>query len=167
MYIFSQLFGLGAIIFLFAGYQQNIRIKFLMCKLSADVCWAGHYLLLSAYAGMIPNFVGIFREIIFISSEKHRWANNPLWLIVFLCINLILGAFNYNSLIDVFPIIASVFITISMWIKKLNITKILLSVACTLFLLYNYSIGSLIGVINETISIISIIIFFVRRKNNE
>lgn len=164
MYILSQIFGLGAMLSLFLSYQQNKREKFLFCKLGADVCWVGHYLLLGAFAGIIPNFVGVFREIIFMNSEKHRWADSPIWLIAFLCINIVLGFCNYDVCIDALPIIASVFVTVSMWIKKLNLTKLMITVACALFWVYNFYIGSIVGVINETLSIISIIIFFVRRK---
>lgn len=166
MYILSQIFGLGAIIALFSSYQQNKRIRFLTCKLCADVCWVGHYFLLGAYAGIIPNFVGIFREVIFMNSEKHKWANSPLWLIGFLCLNLTLGIINYKTFIDILPIIASVFVTVSMWIKHLSTTKLTVSVACILFWIYNFFIGSLVGIASETISLISIILFFIRRKNN-
>ena len=160
MYILSQIFGLGAITFLFISFQQNKRINLLLCKLSADVCWSVHYFLLSAFAGL-------FREIIFMNSEKHKWADNPLWLVGFLCMNIVLGISNYNSPIDSFPIVASVFVTISMWIKNINFTKLIVSIACMLFWIYNFSIGSFAGIVSETISIISIIIFFIRRQIND
>ncbi len=166
MYILSQIFGLGAVASLFISYQQNKRTNFIACKLCADVCWVGHYFLLNAFAGIIPNFVGIFRELIFMNSEKHKWADSPLWLVGFMCLNLVLGMLNYNTYIDVLPIIASVFVTISLWIKNLSLTKLTVSVACILFWIYNFYIGSVVGVVNETISIISIIIFFMRRKIN-
>ncbi len=167
MYILSQIFGFGAVISLFISYQQKKRVGFLTCKLAADVCWTGHYFLLGAFAGMIPNFVGIFREIIFMNSEKRKWASSPLWLAGFLCLNLTLGIFNYSTYIDLLPIIASVFVTVSMWIKRLSLAKLTVSVACILFWIYNFSIGSLVGVTNESISLISISIFFIRRKDHE
>ena len=63
--IFAQLFGAVAMIFLFLIYQQKSRHRMLLAKLFADICWVIHYLILGATAGMIPNSVGIFREIVF------------------------------------------------------------------------------------------------------
>ena len=60
---------------LFIGYQQNERKKLVAAKLSADAFWVVHYLLLGGIAGMIPNFIGIFREIVFINRENKKWAD--------------------------------------------------------------------------------------------
>ena len=65
MNILAQLFGIGAMIALFSVYQQSERKKLIAAKLCADVCWVIHYLLLGGIAGMIPNFIGIFRELVF------------------------------------------------------------------------------------------------------
>lgn len=164
MYILSQLAGLCAVCSLLYSYQQKKRKNLLILKLAADISWVGHYLLLGAYAGIVPNFVGIFREMVFINSEKHKWANTPLWPAVFLCLNLTLGILSFDVPIDALPIIASVFVTISLWLKNPNFTKLLIIPACTLFLIYNLYIGSLVGAANETMSIVSIIIYFIRRK---
>ena len=70
MKLTAQIFGVGAMISLFIGYQQNERKKLVAAKLSADAFWVVHYLLLGGIAGMIPNFIGIFREIVFINREN-------------------------------------------------------------------------------------------------
>lgn len=67
MIIITQIFGIAAMIFLFMLYQQQNRKHLLVCKLCADFFWSVHYLFLGAYGGMIPNFVGIFRELVFVN----------------------------------------------------------------------------------------------------
>lgn len=70
MKLIAQIFGLLAMASLFLIYQQKKRKNMLLFKLSADVCWVIHYLCLGGIAGMIPNAVGIFREIIFLWRKR-------------------------------------------------------------------------------------------------
>lgn len=72
--LLAQIIGAGGMAFLFASYQQTTHKRLIACKLGADVMWVMHYLCLSAYAGAIPNFVGIFREVIFMQSDKKMGA---------------------------------------------------------------------------------------------
>lgn len=84
MNIFPQIFGIGAMICLFLIYQQKTRRKIIMLKLCTDICWGIHYFLLGATAGMIPNFVGIFRELIFIQRKDKKWAGSLIWPAIFI-----------------------------------------------------------------------------------
>lgn len=160
--ILSWIFGTGALLSLFLIYQQKERKKLLLCKLSADLCWVVHYLCLSAFGGAIPNFVGIFRELIFVKREDKRWANSILWPIFFIVLNLTLGVFTLSSPINLLPITVSVFVTVSLWLKNPVITKIISIPVSVAFLIYDILVGSYIGTLNETIAIVSIVISFVK-----
>ena len=162
MNIIAQIFGLGAMISLFLIYQQKKRNRLIIAKLSADIFWVAHYLCLGAVAGMIPNFVGIFREIIFINRKSKKWAGYFVWPVIFIIINWILGFRTFNSWYNLLPIIGSSFVTISLWIDNPKLTK-LISIPVSLgFLIYDAFVGSYIGIINEAIGICSIIIYFVK-----
>ena len=147
MNIVAQLFGLGAMVSLFLIYQQKSRNKLIIAKLSADIFWVAHYFCLGGTAGMIPNFIGIFRELIIIN-----------WL---------LGFRTFHSWYNLLPITASTFVTISLWIDNPKLTKIISIPISSAFLIYDIFIGSHIGVINETISICSIIIYFIKTKRRK
>lgn len=73
--IIAQLIGLGGTYMLFTLYQQKERKKLLLRKLCADVLWGIHFVMLGAWAGAIPNLMGIFRETVFLHSDK-KWANS-------------------------------------------------------------------------------------------
>lgn len=169
--LIPQLFGLLGMISLFCSYQQNRREVLIACKLSADVMWVLHYLTLGATGGAIPNFVGIFRELIFIQQSKHKWANSPVWPVLFILINFALAITTWKSPMSLLPITASAFVTISLWAKKTKITRIIGAPVSVCFIIYDISVGSWIGIINESIAIISIISSFIRndmkKKNNE
>ena len=143
---------------LFIGYQQNERKKLVAAKLSADAFWVVHYLLLGGIAGMIPNFIGIFREIVFINRENKKWADKVIWPVFFILVNLSLGIITMNSYINLLPIIASAFVTVSLCLKNPLLTKIIsFPVSCS-FLIYDIFVKSWVGVFNESISLISILI---------
>lgn len=163
MNIIINLCGIGAMVSLFLIYQQKSRKRMIICKLSADIFWIFHYFLLGAYAGMIPNFVGVFREIVFVNRKEKRWANSVLWCFLFIAFNLTLGIRTYSEWYDLLPIIASSFVTISLWLDNPDLTKLITLPVAGAFLTYNIFVSSYIGIINESISILSIIFYFTKK----
>ena len=166
----SIIFGIGAMLALFSIYQQKTRKGIILSKLTADVCWVVHYLCIGGVAGAIPNFVGIFRELVFVARKKYKWANVVVWPIVFILINFCLGLRTFSSPFNILPIAASAFVTILLWIDNPFLTKVLYIPVCASFMIYDIYIGSYIGIINEAISILSIIIFlikFIIKRRNE
>ena len=165
--ILVWIFGAGAMISLFTIYQQTKRKNLITAKLCADVFWVGHYLCLGGIAGMIPNFLGIFRELIFIRREKDKWANKIIWPIIFIILGWILGISTFKNAFNILPIAASSFVTISLWLKNPRFTKILSIPIAISFLIYDVFVFSYIGIINETLSICSIIISFYKERKSK
>ena len=167
----SIIFGIGAMIALFSIYQQKLRKGILISKLIADVCWVAHYLCIGGTAGAIPNLVGIFRELVFVNRKKHKWANLVLWPILFILINFCLGIRTFSSPINILPIAASALVTVLLWIDNPLLTKLLSLPVCASFMIYDFYIGSYVGMVNESISILSILIFlttyFIKRRKKQ
>ncbi len=160
--VLSWIFGAGAMLCLFLVYQQKKRSSLIKCKLGADICWSVHYFCLGGYGGMIPNFVGIFRELVFSQREKKKWANSPVIPVIFIIINWCIGILTFKNPINIMPIAASTFVTVSLWLKEPRLTKAISLPVSLTFLIYDLLIGSVIGAINESISIASIIISFTK-----
>lgn len=167
MKIIAQFFGIGAMISLFLIYQQKSRKNLIAAKLSADLFWVAHYLCLGGMAGMIPNAVGIFREVIFLYRKKHAWANLTVWPILFIVINWILGINTFNSVFNILPIAASTFVTVSLWIDNPRLTKLISLPVSIAFMTYDFYISSYVGVINETIGIMSIVLSFIKERKTK
>lgn len=162
--VIAQLLGIGAMVSLFLVYQQRERSKLIAAKLSADIFWVAHYLCLGGFAGMIPNLVGIFRELVFINRKSKKWASSVLWPVLFILINWGLGIRTFHSLYNVLPIAASTFVTISLWIDNPKLTKIISIPVSLAFLIYDIYAGSYVGVVNESIAIGSIIISLTKKE---
>lgn len=167
MNILAQVLGIGAMFSLFALYQQKSRKKILLAKLSADIFWVAHYLFLGGIAGMIPNAVGIFRELIFINRKKHKWASSAVWPMLFVLINWGLGISTFYSGFNILPIAASTFVTLSLWIDNPKLTKIISLPVSMAFMVYDCYTGSYVGVINETLAIASIMLSLSKERKTE
>lgn len=162
--IVAQILGIGVMISLFLIYQQKERKKMIAAKLSADIFWVAHYWLLRAPGGMIPNFVGIFRELVFINRKSKKWASLFIWPVIFILISWGLGIGTFNSWYNILPLTASTFVTISLWLDNPKLTKLMTVPISLAFLIYDIFVSSYIGIINESVSICSIIIYFVRER---
>ncbi len=164
MNIAAQLFGLGAMISLFCIYQQKSRGGILAAKFSADVFWVAHYACLGGTAGMIPNAVGILREAIFFFRRRKKWASLVVWPILFILLNWALGFRTFQSAFDILPIAASTCVTISLWIDHPRLTKIISLPVSVAFMVYDLHIGSYMGMVNESIAILSILLSLLKGK---
>lgn len=165
MNIAANIFGLFAMVSLFLIYRQKTRKKFLLCKLSADIFWVFHYFFLGAFGGIVPNFVGIFREIIFLNKKENAKSN--LLPLIFIAANLALGIKSFDHIYNILPILASVSVTTSMWLDDPHSAKKLTLPASVLFLVYDIFVLSYIGIINETLSIVSAIIYFTNSRKSK
>ena len=165
--IISTVFGIGATVSLFLIYQQKERRGLLLCKLSADLCWIVHYLCLGAYSGMVPGTVGIFRELIFLNRERHKWCGKVIWPVLFILCNWTLGYFAYRTPIDLLPIVASTFVTVSLWLKNPSFTKLISLPVSIVFIIYNFYVRSYIGIFNESLALISLIVFYIKELKND
>ena len=89
--------------------------------------------------------------------------------VFFIAVNFTIGIFTFDQPINILPICASALATVSLWVTKHKVTKILLLPVFILFLVDDILIRpiSLIGIINQTIGIISIIIYFIKERKNK
>ncbi len=162
MKIFAQILGIGAMFCLFLLYQQKSRKRMLVAKLGADLFWSSHYLCLGGTAGMIPNVVGIFRELIFMHRKEKKWASLIIWPIIFIIVNWIWGILSFDSWFNLLPLTASTFVTVSLWIDNPRLTRIISIPVSIAFLIYDIYVGSYVGIVNESIGICSIIISLIK-----
>lgn len=146
---------------LFSLYQQNDRRKLLMRKMAADCMWGLHYIFLFAWAGAIPNIVGILRETIFVNNSK-KWANVLFWPVFFILISWTMSILTWKSAISLLPMCASTLVTISLWINSPKMTRIISVPVCIAFFIYDIFVGSYAGMLNESVSLVSIFISIVK-----
>lgn len=164
----AQLIGFVGTYMLVTLYQQKSRRALLLRKLTADVLWTVHYLLLSvgtptAFTGAVPNGVGILRESVFL-NEKHKWARSPLWPVAFILIGWAIAILNWKSAWSLLPMCGTTVVTIAMRMNDPRMTKLLSLPACLAFFVYDIAVGSWAGCFNEALSLASIVVYLVRAR---
>lgn len=161
MFYVSQLFGLLGMCIGFFIFQQKERKRLLRFKLSADILWGCHYILLNAWSGVIANAIGVCRECVFMNNEK-KWAKSLLWPIFFLIAGWIATIFVWKSMFSLLPIFGSTLAVAAFWNKNVVVTKCISVAVSVCYLIYNLHVGSWIGIINEVIALTSIFISLVQ-----
>ena len=87
--------------FQFFRPHQNRRHAFAAFPLSAAKPKKTFRLCLGDIGGAISNFVGIFREPVFINREEQKLANHTAWLLLFIAMNFALGLASFRTLINI------------------------------------------------------------------
>ncbi len=162
MYYAAQVFGILAMLSLFATYQQKTAKGLTVAKLCADVAWCFHYFFLGAYTGIVPNAVGIFRECVFMQRKDKKWANSIVFPILFVLIGWGVGLLTFRGPISLLPLAATTVVTLGLWTQRPLICKLACFPASLCFLIYDIFVDSYIGIAAECFSLVSLLLFFLR-----
>ncbi len=171
-YIFSQIFVCLCYLFLGLTYVIKKRTLILCFSLAALLFNGLHYSLLGAWAGVGVVCIAIIRNVLFLVQQKIKALDKYViddWIILIflLIISAITAVWTYDSVLSLFSIFASVIYTISVWQKNIKVYKILGIISGALNIVYFVFIGSLLGIILETVVCLVTVVFTVLYMINE
>lgn len=183
-----QAIGFIAIAFNLIAVQFNTHGKIIAFKTLGSTCFFIQYLLLGAYTGMIMDLVGSTRNIVFAVNVK-KGKSNKLAIILFSILTVVLGVLSIvltwdvskirwsNDVkiatilmvaVSIVSIIAKLLTTVAYGIKNPHIIRMINLPSCSLWIIYNLVVFSLAGIVNEIMSICSVVIAEIRyRKPKE
>jgi hypothetical protein len=184
--IFVQTIGFLGIAFSIISVQFNTHGKIMLFKTASSLMFCLQYLLLGAFTGMVMDMIGTIRNIIFAYNVKKN-KSNKWWIIFFSIITLVAGVLTliltWNSLvarvtwlsgnnhqialtiavvISIVSIIAKLLSTIAYGFKNPHRIRMTNLPTCAGWIIYNFAVMSLAGIVNEMLSITSIIIAEIR-----
>ena len=157
----AWLFGIAGIIANILIFQQKERRKLLLTKLVADIVWTTHYLCLFAWSGAAVCGIGIVRESVFLNRPR-KWANSPIWLALFFLCSLVCAVLTWRNPFSILPGVASMLSIFSFWIGNPRLTRCLQIPISLFFFTYNVTVFSVTGMINEAMTLASIVVAFIR-----
>ena len=167
----AQIIGIFALSLNVLSFQQKSKKTLITIQLLGSLAFCIHFLLLGAYTGFILNFIGIGRATVYANKEKFK-ADSPLWLIGFTLLYaatyiLVFTVFGKepilrNFVLELLPVISMVISTAGFRTKNAATVRKLSLFYCPLWLIYNICIGSIGGILCETICLISITIAIIR-----
>ena len=135
-------------------YQQKSGKNLLAFKLISDVLWALHYFFLNAYTAMCIALIAIVRELVFLKQNKND-ARKGIWLIVFLLCGIASAAVTWKGLPSILPALASAISIFSFWRGNPRLSRILAFPVSGCMMTYDFTCGSVMGIVNETLTLIS------------
>lgn len=152
----GQLIGFAAMAVSTIIYWQRRRKNRLILKLTTDVLWAAHHLMIFSYSAAATTSVAIFREIVFYNYDR-KWAKSKLWCVVFSIVFVLASLMTWKDIYSIVPAVSSVLTTIAFGSKKITITRAFAFLASVGMLTYGIHYNSIATVINEFLTELSII----------
>ena len=131
-------------------------------KFSADMLWIIHFLLISATSGMILCIVSALRSITFFLLAAKGKRENPIWFGLFMIAGVTAILITWKDIFSIFSLVSCVLATLGYWQKKPERMKIFSIFVCLSQISYAICVSSVSVVVNELITISSIVIFFSR-----
>ena len=164
--------GLGILLNLLI-YQQNTSKRILLVKLCSNVVWAIQDCLLGATMGFIVALIAATREATFISiNRKSKFGVACLSL--FAVISITSSILTWKNIYSRLPAIASITGVFSFYFSIPLVSRILAFPIATCMGLYDMETGNTIGIVNEIITVFSVIVAIIyvhvlklNRKSNK
>ena len=151
----GQIVGFAAMAVSMLIYLQRKRKNILILKLSSDVLWALHHLMILSYTAALTTAIAIFREIVFYNYDK-KWAKSRWWSVGFSLVFVMAALFTWKDAFSIIPAIGTVLTTVAFGSKRIGVTRLFAAMASIGMLFYGLHYHSFATVINECFTQISI-----------
>ena len=161
MDILVQLIGGLGILASLISFQCKKHNSILAFRTLNEAIFAAQYLMLGAYTGMAMNLIGCVRNTVF-SKQVAKGKKTTVSTIIFTIIFFIFGILTWQGAKSILIIVAKVLSTIAYGNKNPTVVRGIVFITCTSWLIYNYCVFSVAGVICEAVTLISLLIGIVR-----
>ena len=165
MQILANILGAAGVVIGILLYQQKNRKSLLAYKLTLDLIWLVHYILIGAFSGAAVAGIAACREIIFVKRDPKK-SSAMIWLPIFISAAIATTILTWNNAFSLFTMFASCIAVISFFIGNPKLSRILAFPVCGCMLTYDVACRSLAGVINETVAILSSLVGIIRLDRN-
>ena len=159
----AQAVGAIGVIAFIVSFQIKSNRALLVIQLFADLMFCIQFVLLGAYSGCLSLAVMLLRNIILMYREKAPWLRWNGWLWVLVGLTAVFTVITWDGLKSLLPLIAGVGSTIMFWRGNARgYRSANLFCACPCWLTYDAIVGSYAGMLNESITLISILVSIFR-----
>jgi len=159
----AQALGILALVIMVLSYQQKSRRGLLYFQMASNACFAASYFMLGGVSFAVMSLINIARSFVFSREDAgDSWAQNRIWLYVFLAVPIISGIMTWESILSLLVIAATVVLTIALYSKNGKTMRRLFLLPPVLYISYNVSHGALGGIGSDVFCLISAIIAIYR-----
>lgn len=171
IYIISQIITIIYYGLLSFSYLLKDRKKILIANFIAHIGQTIAMALLNGYTGAAMSLIMMMRDLTLVFEENNKKKGKEInknvdliILIITFVLIIILTIFTYNGLLSLLSVIATLVTTFALWQKDVKRYKLLGIIAGLLWLLYNFVIFSIMGIILETILVVCSVIGFIKDR---
>ena len=158
---FIQILGIIGLLANIVGFQTKKHKNLMACRTTNELSFGMQYVLLGAYTGAAMNFVGCVRNILFSHLVKKNKSTVP-YRVVFSALFCIFAYLTRDGLKSALIAVAKVVSTVAYGSANLFFARVMILFTSIIWLTYNFIIKSYAGVLNEAMTIVSIIIGIIR-----
>ena len=136
-FLFAQIFGAFALVFVSISYFLRDRYKFLLVQICVNFCYSAAFFIAGTYVGAAMMLTASFRYLYLFIFEKKSFKYTNYFLSVFIVIYIVLTIVFWVNWLDIMPLIASILFTVVFAIKNIAIGRPFFIVSCLLYVVYN------------------------------
>lgn len=157
-----QIIGFVGVAFFILSYQIKSNRALFLCQLIGCLIFCVQFFLMGAYTGALSLIVNIIRNLLLLKVNDWPWVKSRITLGAILLLLVAVTVYTWDGWISLLPFAMVAVTSIGYWTN--NAQKIRLSqfIGSPCVLVYDILVRSWGGVLNETITLISIIVSVVR-----
>ena len=159
--IIAQALGFMGAAIVVVGMQQKKYKHIVMCKIANQFLGGIHYVLLGGYTGMMTNLASCVTNLIYYFRVK-KGKSTLVFQIIFAMMFVVLGALSWHGPISMFVIVAKVVSSVAIGNKNPRVIRILNLISGPCWLIYNIYIGSIAGIVSDSLMTGSVLIAIIR-----
>ena len=138
------------------------RSRIISLKIVSDSLFLVHELCLGLFSGAALHCVAIARSLVFYQRGRRKWADNPLWLVLFILATLISPILTWAGPISLLPTSGSIVCVFGYYVKNTWLLRILSYIGEGLWLLYGVFCGSLPITLFGVVALVSLTVGMIR-----
>lgn len=160
-HLIAQCIGFLGTIIVVIGMQQKKYGRIVFCKILNELFAAAHYFLIGGYTGMVINLAACLTNGVY-WYRITKGKSTLIFQIMFGALFVALGALSWQGSISLFVVAAKLVSSVSLGIKNPRTIRILNLISNPCWLVYNLYMGTVAGIVTDTLVTTSVIIAVVR-----
>ncbi|HBL40458.1 MAG TPA: hypothetical protein DDY98_02360 [Ruminococcaceae bacterium] len=162
-FLFAQILGFCAIFTMMLTYQFKKHKTIMLLLVACSLLWCFHFTILGKPTAVALNAINLIRCVIYSFKSKKNW-NGKLIPIIFIVVSVISTVLTWENAWSILPLVGGVFTTCANWQSDTKRLKLLTLPVCGCWFTYNTVNSSYAGMINESIAVISILVYLIRTR---
>lgn len=158
----SQIFGFSAIAVGILMYQFKKHKTIMILMTLNAALWCLHYGSLWLFTPVAMNFINLARS--YVCSYDNKFACSKAVPVVFIALSLALTVVTWQGAWDILILVSSVFATVGGWQKNPQILRVSNVLVCLCWLPYNFVNNSWAGIVNNLLTLVSLIVALIRYR---